>query len=630
MSQLRAHCRDLCRHRRYSRANPRCDRVGSRRLGMHVYVHTGGMTMPQPDPELVKAVVSWCRRSRVEPMAQEMIPGATLKQRQPLAALGGLAAALAETCGPTPGSLDQWPDAVAAWAKTAPRPSQDIVSRVRSALRNDGSGLFASVYERIVAGPNRRRLGTFFTPAAVLDFMLTRVASVSPEPDVIVDPGAGVGAFTEAVLHKWPHASVHAIDVNVVTLGLLAARCSAMNISQEPIFHHYDYLDWIVSGGLEKGTRKLIIGNPPYTRHHLMEPATKKLAQEASGNLCSSGQAGLSTHFLAATLQRLGAQDTLCFLLPANWLETHYGKHIREHLWKLNSRRVELHMFPHGSSVFPNAQVSAMVVLIGPQMEVEQDMLYFQVTQHRDSEYVAKCVTRSTRSSPVPPVFTAEGLAGKKTKSTTKGRLPDRPLSDIATVRRGVATGDNKFFLRSDPEVSTLPEVAYVRALPSLRNIAFDDLTSEQHEGMGQQGVRRWLLRLDRADLRDPEVAALVQEGEERGTSERYLCKIRSPWYAVEEVPVPDILIAPMSKSTFKVVNNTVGAIPTNSLYGIRLLDRVTAERVAGPLSLWLRSEDGQNSLRAIARRHSDGIFKLEPRALSGLHVPHTVFGLGA
>ncbi|MGC9540009.1 Eco57I restriction-modification methylase domain-containing protein [Streptomyces sp. UG1] len=564
-------------------------------------------------------------------MAQAMIPGATLKQRQSLAALGGLAAALAEIYGPTPSSLDRWPDAVAAWAKTAPRPPQDLVSRVGSALKSDdGSALFAAVYERIVAGPNRRQLGTFFTPSAVLDFMLTRVTSVSPEPDVIIDPGAGVGAFTEAALYKWPHASVHAIDVNVVTLGLLAARCSAMGTSQEPVFHHYDYLDWIQGEDLDKDTRKLVIGNPPYTRHHLMNPATKRVAKEASGKLCPSGQAGLSTHFLAATLRKMKAHDTVCFLLPANWLETHYGKHIREHLWELNSRPVEIHMFPHGSSVFPNAQVSAMVVLIGPQMKKEQDLLYFQVTQHGSGKYVAESVAKSTRASSVPSVFTPESLSQKRANGGSKGHPFTRPLSEIATVRRGVATGDNKFFLRSDTDVSALPEAAYVRALPSLRNIAFDDLTSKQHEGMGKQGVRRWLLRLDEADLTNPVVAALVREGEEKGTPERYLCKVRSPWYAVEEVPIPDILIAPMSKSNFKVVNNSVGAIPTNSLYGIRLLDRVTAERVAEPLALWLRSEDGQNSLRAIARRHSDGIFKLEPRALSGLHVPDTVFGLGA
>jgi hypothetical protein len=562
-------------------------------------------------------------------MAPEMIPGTTLKQRQPLAALGGLAAALAETYGPDPGSLDRWPDAVAAWAKTAPRPPQDVISRVRSALKNDGSGLFATIYERIVAGPNRRQLGTFFTPPTVLDFMLTRAASVSPEPDVIVDPGAGVGAFTEAALRKWPNASVHSIDVNVVTLGLLAARCSAMEAHQEPVFHHCDYLDWIQGENLQNDTRKLIIGNPPYTRHHLMDSATKKMAQTASGELCPSGQAGLSTHFLAATLRKIRAQDTICFLLPANWLETHYGKHIREHLWELDSRAVEIHMFPHGASVFPNAQVSAMVILIGPQTDKKQDLFYFQVTQNGSAKYVAKCVTRKKRSGDVPSVFTAESLSQKKLNRPIKGSPTARALNEIATVRRGVATGDNRFFLRSDAEVSGLPEAAYVCALPSLRNIEFNDLTPKQHENMGNQGVKRWLLRLDKADPANPAVAALVHEGEERGTPQRYLCKVRSPWYAVEEVPVPDILIAPMSKSKFKVVNNTAGAIPTNSLYGIRLLDRVTAGRSAKPLVLWLQSDDGQTSLRAISRRHSDGIFKLEPRALSGLHIPDTVFGLG-
>ncbi|MDX3615974.1 N-6 DNA methylase [Streptomyces europaeiscabiei] len=559
-----------------------------------------------------------------------MIPGATLKQRQPLAALGGLVAALTETCDLSSGSLDRWPDAVAAWAKEAPRPPADIISRIRSALECEGSGLFAAIYERIVAGPNRRHLGTFFTPAAVLEFMVTRAASVTQNPDVVIDPGAGVGAFTEAALREWPNASVHAIDVNVVTLGLLAARCSTMQTSREPIFHHVDYLEWLQEKNPQQDTRKLFIGNPPYTRHHLMNPTTKKLAQVASGELCPSGRAGLSTHFLAATLRRMQPQDGLCFLLPTNWLETNYGKHIREHLWELHSRPIEIHMFPHGASVFPNAQVSAMVILIGPQADRKQDMLYFQVAKNEHGKYVAKPVTKGKRSGSIPPIFTPESLSQKET-NTIGSRIPSaRPLSDIATVRRGVATGDNRFFLRSDPEVARLPEGAYVRALPSLRNITFDDLTPALHESMGEQGARRWLLRLEKVDSTDPVVAALVHEGEEKGTPERYLCKTRTPWYAVEEVPIPDILIAPMSKSDFKVVSNTARAIPTNSLYGIRLLDRAVAEIFAKPLTLWLQSDDGQKSLRALARRHSDGIFKLEPRALSGLQIPNDVFDLGA
>ncbi|TYR61195.1 N-6 DNA methylase [Streptomyces parvus] len=630
MSQLCVQCRELRGDRRYRRANPECSRVGSRPLGMYVKVHTSGMTTPQHDPELVKSVVSWCRRSSVDPLTQEMIPGATLKQRQPLAALGGLVAALAETYGRTTGSLDRWPDAVTSWAKAAPRPPTDMISGIRSALGNEGSGLFAAIYERIVAGPNRRHLGTFFTPAAVLEFMVTRAKSVSQNPTVIVDPGAGVGAFTESALREWPHASVHAIDVNVVTLGLLAARCSAMQTSQEPIFHHADYLGWIQAVNPHDEAQRLFIGNPPYTRHHLMNQATKKLAQAASGELCPSGQAGLSTHFLAATLRRMQARDTLCFLLPTNWLETNYGRHIREHLWQLHSRLIEIHMFPHGASVFPNAQVSAMVILIGPETQRKQEMRYFQVAQNQRGRYVAKSVTKRKRAGSAPPIFTRESLSQKVKGQIGEKCASAKPLSDVATVRRGVATGDNSFFIRTDAEVAHLPEAAYVRALPSLRNISFDDLTTELHETMGRQGARRWLLRLDKTDSTDPAVAALMHEGEKKGTPERYLCKIRTPWYAVEEVPIPDILIAPMSKSEFKVVSNTAQAIPTNSLYGIRLLDRAAAELFARPLTLWLQSEDGQKSLRALARRHSDGIFKLEPRALSGLQIPNHVFELGA
>jgi hypothetical protein len=148
------------------------------------------------------------------------------------------------------------------------------------------------------------------------------------------------------------------------------------------------------------------------------------------------------------------------------------------------------------------------------------------------------------------------------------------------------------------------------------------DLTTFAHQVLGANGVRRWLLRLDNLPPGDERVQDLIREGEIRGTPDRYLCRVRTPWYAVEQPPIPDILIAPMTKSRFRVVQNLAGATPTNSIYGIRLIHREDAVESARKLVTWLRSDTGQQGLLSIARRHSDGLFKIEPRALASLNVP--------
>ena len=54
--------------------------------------------------------------------------------------------------------------------------------------------------------------------------MLTLCEEIGVRPASVVDPGAGVGAFTLNAATRW-HAPLVAVDLNVVTLGLLAARC---------------------------------------------------------------------------------------------------------------------------------------------------------------------------------------------------------------------------------------------------------------------------------------------------------------------------------------------------------------------------------------------------------------------
>lgn len=68
------------------------------------------------------------------------------------------------------GHPPDWPDALRTWAERGPRPPADVLHDARTLM--DGSGdWFATVYEHVVAGPNRRRLGTFFTPPGVVDLM---------------------------------------------------------------------------------------------------------------------------------------------------------------------------------------------------------------------------------------------------------------------------------------------------------------------------------------------------------------------------------------------------------------------------------------------------------------------------
>lgn len=596
--------------------------------------------MSSSDSTLAKAgisrVLAWVKEQgeKAAPLSDDDVPGADEVERRELRVLGGLARALGESTG-----LDysEWPEDVLAWMDSAPTPPRSLVSDILGQLSADDE-LLGRIYEQLVAGENRRHLGTFFTPTAVLDYMERVVAS---DPATVVDPGAGVGAFTAAALRRWPAAQAHAVDINLVTLGLLAAHPGLSEAVQDDArlrLHHSDFIRWMRHEFARLQTPKLIFGNPPYTRHQLLKAEYKERLEGLRAEWNLGSRAGLSTYFLVTSLGALGEKDCLCLLLPANWLEADYAEHVRSYIWDLKGRQIALHLFPNEDKVniFPTAQVAAMILWVGPASKAGSLTLY-PVSKAGETFNRGRGL-RVNRSNPCPPVFTIDTLAASRSKAmrlSASETTPSRPgtisLGDIATIRRGVATGGNSFFLLKDEEVASLPRHVVVPAIARLRELDVDDLDVDLHAVLGSRGERRWLLNLTVEDQKNDAVAKLLNSPAGQEVRKGYLCSTRRPeWFVLEQIAIPDILLSPMSKGRFRVAANSAGAIPTNTLYGIRLKDSNQHPDAIKRLVTWLASDPGQSALLAVSRQHGDGLRKLEPRALLRVRVPDDLVELCA
>lgn len=404
------------------------------------------------------AVVEWLRQNPKYGWGEDAVPGATESEAAQLFALGGFANPLLHPRGKV--RIDGWPSEVLSWT-SAPEPPAELASLLRSAA-SESHDVLAAIYERVVKAANRRRLGTFFTPSALVEHMLSMAERLlDGPPGIIVDPGAGVGAFSVPAVERWRSDAV-AVDVNPVTLGLLGIASALRGQTVVPWvgaptrsarrvhLAHSDYLKWI-SSFLQSAPRRpaLVLGNPPYTRHQSLTGGQKAEASQLSGDLVSSTLAGLSSYFLAVTLRHLHANDSLVMLLPSNWLSTRYAQEIRAHIWALQYRRTELHVFPTELEVFPGTQVAAVVLGIGPRRPRQQPFVV--VPAHLTPTAVERtCETEVDRSQPVPTDFSRLTECLTAPVSTRSGRPTSRLLGDVALVRRGVATGANAHYFLTD------------------------------------------------------------------------------------------------------------------------------------------------------------------------------------
>lgn len=571
--------------------------------------------LPLALPEPVRKLLRWLDAADVQPLAPDLVPGASPLELRRLAALGAVGRALAtSTEHAWPESLRQWVSSV---ADLEPSLQAEIVALVADP---HGPDVLALLYEWVVSGINRRRLGTFFTPPGVARHMVDLVeATLGTTPRHIADPGAGVGAFTVAALDRWPNATVSAIDVNVVTLGLLAARLVHLRSANDRLaLEADDYLAWLVDKWPKLAGPRVIIGNPPYTRHQQMSAKDKTRAKSVAGDLITSGLAGLSSYFLAGSLQALQPEDSLCLLLPGSWCETRYGREIRQWLWKESERRIELHMFPSRLEVFPGTRVTAMVLFVGPRESDDQPFIAREVDLVGDRVQTARSLT-CDRRQPCPTTFT-------QLLRVDRAPLADaEPLGNYARIRRGVATGASDYFFLTDASLKAtgLPAEAVRAALVKPAHLLGPTLTATEHDAIGVNGRPRWLLDLnERESLADSDqnVQAYIRHGVERNLNSRHLTRLRDPWYAVESVSSPDLFVAPVGKHVHRVIVNCIRAVGSNNFYGIYL--RNSAPWGAEVLAAWLRSEAGQNSLHALARSYQGGSMKLEPKSLRNLLVP--------
>src|SRR5262249_28397609 len=154
---------------------------------------------------------------------------ASALERRRLGALGGVVRDLVPA-----DERAAWPPDVVEWLEAGPAAPSKVVSAVKKAIASDPDESLAALYGHLVSGASRRALGTFFTPSPEVKMMLDMWGRSEETPSTVVDVGAGVGVFTASAAERWPEASVFGVDINPVTLGLLALRAwsSALSLAE--------------------------------------------------------------------------------------------------------------------------------------------------------------------------------------------------------------------------------------------------------------------------------------------------------------------------------------------------------------------------------------------------------------
>ena len=206
------------------------------------------------------------------------------------------------------------------------------INRICKAIR-DGSDPLGDAFIASRSAELRRETGTVYTPREIVTSMIAW-AERTGKPTRIVDPGAGSGRFLMAAARAFPDAQLVAVEIDPIAVDVLKANLLAGGIADRTEIIQEDFR----TASLPKiPGQTLFVGNPPYVRHHDIEPKWKDWFTESAGNFgqLASQLAGLHIYFFLRTLQLAKEGDYGAFVTSAEWLDVNYCP------WALPSRGTE-------------------------------------------------------------------------------------------------------------------------------------------------------------------------------------------------------------------------------------------------------------------------------------------------
>jgi len=452
----------------------------------------------------------------------------------------------------------------------------------------------------------RRKQGATYTPLPIIKLMIDWASSLG-SPTRVVDPGIGSGRFASLAGQRFPECSILGIESDPLPAILARANLATLGLAHrsEVVLGDYRVVPIPPIDG-----KTLYLGNPPYVRHHLLEPKWKQwlVSESASRGLIASQLAGLHVHFFLATALKATPGDFGVFITAAEWLDVNYGKLLRDlFIRDLGGRQIVV--IEPTAMPFPDAATTAAITTfeIGSQSE--------KVSLCRVETLSEVCETDGNHE------VDRKRLEGESrwthlTRPPKKGPIGYVELGEICRVHRGQVTGANKIWIAGThskdlPESVLYPTVTKARDLFQVGKVLSD--TSPLRKVIDLPV--NYLEKFDEASQK--RINRFIEKARSLGADQSYVATNRREWWSVGLRKPAPILATYMARRPPAFVLNIGEARHINVAHGLYPRDHMNADcltQLVDFLSKGVSISQG--------RTYAGGLTKFEPREMERLLVP--------
>lgn len=471
----------------------------------------------------------------------------------------------------------------------------------------------------------RKRLGAYYTEADTADAIVSLALERTDQR--ILDPCFGGCAFLQAVRNRMsslgsprPMQHVFGVDLDRSARKYLESVQGA----RVPQFLFDDFLS--VEPDAFGLPFDVVLGNPPFVRHHLLQSKIIERAQASLPDINIPRTADSWLYFFHHSLRFLKKGGSLAMVLPGSLLNAAYARSAR---LVIANRFRSSHLFLVRRRLFADALESPVIVVARGYGDRSNSCRLSIVDTPQEIRAIeaahGNLVDLTERTGPWRLALLSD--ASRTAFSAVTRRADVSQLGELATIHIGVVTGANDFFTMTSDQAASykLPGSTLRPILTTTKQFRGLEVTSTSIRTLLKQGERALLLNTNGARA-SAALSAYLNSDSARVAQRAFKCRDRELWYRLDDLKVPDAFLSYVVDRVPRLVLNRASALCTNAIHRLWWRSKTTrTDRQAHALALI--SSLGGLSAEIYGRVAGGGALKLEPGEAAAIWIPTAVRG---